>query len=89
MLNALIANGDLESQKDLFKIYNKINDEKELLKISGKLLNKCSKLSKDDIIDVLDKCYDIIDKYREDFRALSNLIADNDVEGVYLFLLSF
>ncbi len=81
MLNALIANGDLESQKDLFKIYNKINDEKELLKISGKILNKCIKLSKDDLIDILDRCYEIIEKYREDFYTLSNLIKENEAEG--------
>lgn len=82
MLNAAIANGDVETLKELFKIYNKINEEKEILRISGKLLNKCLRLSKDDLIDILDRCYDIIEKYREDFRKLTDMMSEKDLEGI-------
>jgi hypothetical protein len=82
MLNATIANGDVETLKELYKIYNKINEEKEILRISGKLLNKCLKLSKDDLIDILDRCYDIIEKYREDFRSLTDMIGEKEFQGI-------
>jgi len=83
MLNATIANGDVEILKELYKIYNKINEEKEILRISGKLLNKCLKLSKDDLIDILDRCYDIIEKYREDFRSLTDMIGEKELQGIF------
>ncbi len=81
MLNAVIANGDLETLKELFKIYNKINDEKEVLRISGKILNRCIMLSKDDLIDILDKCYDIVEKYREDFRNLTSMVSEHEINS--------
>ncbi len=84
MLNAAIANGELETLVELFKIYNKINEEKEILKISGKLLNKCIKLSKDDLVDILDRCYDIVEKYREDFRSLTEAMAEKDLQGIFI-----
>ena len=83
MLNATIANGDVEILKELYKIYNKISEEKEILRISGKLLNKCLKLSKDDLIDILDRCYDIIEKYREDFRSLTDMIGEKELQGIF------
>lgn len=81
MLNAVIANGDLDTLKELFKIYNKINDDKEVLRISGKILNKCIKLPKEDLIDILDRCYEIVEKYREDFRNLSDMQVDHETAG--------
>ncbi len=86
MLNAAIANGDVETLKELFKIYNKINEEKEILRISGKLFTKCLKLSKDDLIDILDRCYEIVEKYREDFRSLTDMMAEKDIQGILTFL---
>lgn len=88
MLNAAIANGDVETLKELFKIYNKINEEKEILRISGKLINKCLKLSKDDLIDILDRCYEIVEKYREDFRSLTDMMAEKDIQGISIFCLT-
>ena len=81
MLNAVVANGDIETLKELFAVYEKINDEKEILKIAGKILNKCIKLQKDDVIEILDKCYDIVEKYRDDYRTLENLTIDEEANG--------
>jgi len=86
MLNAVIANGDLETLKELFIIYNEINDEKELLKISAKLLHRCIGLSKDDFIDILDRCYEIVEKYRNDFRELSDKIIEVEQSGINNFI---
>ena len=76
MLNALIANGELEDLKDLFNIYDSISEEKEVLRIAGKIIQKCLKLHKDDLIDILDRCHEIIFKFREDFSNLSDLKED-------------
>jgi hypothetical protein len=85
MLNALIANGELEDLKELFNIYDTVNEEKEVLRIAGKIIQRCLKINKDDLIAVLDKCHEIIFKYRDDLSNLINLHEDLNKSGKIKF----
>jgi len=81
MLNALIANGELEDLKELFYIYDTISEEKEVLRVAGKIIQKCLKLNKDDLISILDRCHQIIFKFREDLSNLTDLEEDLNLKG--------
>ena len=82
MLNALIANGELEDLKELFNIYDTITEEKEVLRVAGKIIQKCLKLNKDDLILILDRCHEIIFKFREDYSNLTDLEEDLSLKGI-------
>ena len=81
MLNALIANGELEDLKELFDTYDTINEEKEVLRVAGKIIQKCLKLNKDDLIFIMDRCHEIIFKFRDDYYNLTDLEEDMNLTG--------
>lgn len=68
MLKTVIAKGDLENLTKLYEAYCSVNDENEILKLAGKLIQKAFKIPKHKLISIFDKMYEIIAEKRRVFR---------------------
>jgi hypothetical protein len=73
MIKTVIAKGDLEYLNKLFNTYSLVNDEKEMIKIGGKLVQQSHKLTKETLIEVFDRVYGIISKQRTVYRGLIDM----------------
>lgn len=74
MIKQALAQGDIPYLIKLFDTYLILNDEKEILKVGGKLIQKADKLNnKDKLIGVFDKIYEIISKHRKTLRDIIDM----------------
>jgi hypothetical protein len=73
MIKTILAKGDQEYLYKLFETYSSIDDKKEILKISGKLIQKANKVSKNELILVFDSIHEIINKDRKAIRTLNEM----------------
>jgi len=69
----MITKGDADNLKKLFKTYSQLNDEEEVVSISGKLIQKSSECTKEDLIEIFDKVYEIVNKSRKAFHYITEL----------------
>ena len=76
----IIQKGDMDNLEKLLDVYSLINDEKskfffhlDIMKISAKIIQKSKLLVREKLIDLFDKIYSIISKYRNSFKSLEDL----------------
>lgn len=70
MIKQALAQGDVPYLTKLFDTYLILRDERELIKVGVKLIQKADKLPKDKLIEVFDRIYDIVGKQRKVFREI-------------------
>ena len=74
MIKEVYAQLNSEYLNKLFETYIKINDEKEIINIGGRLIQSEDEIiNKSKIIEIFDKFYDIFKKYREQYRQIQQM----------------
>jgi hypothetical protein len=68
MIKTILLKGDQDYLFKLFETYLNINDKKEVLKVSGKIIRKANQLQKKDLITVFDSIYEYINTDRKIIR---------------------
>jgi hypothetical protein len=87
MIKTVIAKGDVEYLFKLYEIYTASGDEKELLKICGKIIQKSFSLKENQAIGIFDTVYNIISKQRAAFRNIIDLEITNKKSGIKFILI--
>jgi hypothetical protein len=81
MIKQALAQGDIPYLNKLFDTYIILKDEKELIKVGIKIIQKADKLNnKDRLIYIMDNIYDIISKQR---KVLRNITVQEVQEAKY------
>lgn len=71
MIKQALAQGDIPYLTKLFDTYAALRDDKELIKVGIKLIQKADKLnSKEKLIEIFDRIYEIVSKQRKIFREI-------------------
>lgn len=71
MIKQALAQGDIPYLTKLFDTYAALRDDKELIKVGIKLIQKADKLnSKEKLVEVFDRIYEIVSKQRKIFREI-------------------
>lgn len=74
MIKEVMAQCNVEYLKKLFDIYNQVNDEHGVLKVGGRIIQKLLDTnSREFLIKIFDKFYEIVNKEREIFRSITEL----------------
>jgi hypothetical protein len=74
MIKEVYAQLNSEYLNKLFETYIKINDEKEIINIVGRLIQSEDEIiNKSKIIEIFDKFYEIFKKYREQYRQIQQM----------------
>lgn len=73
MIKTVLAQGDTDYLIKLLDSYSSLNDEKEILKVSGKIIQKANKMQREKLIELFDHVYMIISKDRKIFRNIIDL----------------
>ena len=84
MIKSILNKGDIENLNMLFNIYVLANDEKEILHIAGKLFTRANDLEKERLIEISDRVHDIVLKYRNTFKNLSNEMEELTYHGNFV-----
>lgn len=71
MIKSILEKENIEDLNFLFNTYSALNEEKELIKIAGKLLLKNNELGKSRAIDIMDRIIDIVNGYRNIYKNIS------------------
>ena len=85
MLKEVYIQGNIKSLKKLYETYKEIKDERELIKIAGRIIQSDDEsIDKAYIIEIFDEVYNYTSKYRKECRDLleleGNLSLANDTK---------
>jgi hypothetical protein len=81
MIKTIIAKGDQDYLYKLFETYLNVNDKREILKVSGKIIQKANKIAKKELIAVFDSIYESINKERKVIRNLLETSLEEKKKG--------
>ena len=74
MIKQAIAQADINYLVKLFDTYALLKDDKEIIKVGLKLIQKSDKLNnKDKLIEIFDKIYETVSKQRKIFKEIIEL----------------
>ncbi len=83
MLKQVQAQADPVFLLKLFDIYIELQDEKEIIKNASKIIQKPDKFpSRDKLIEVFDRLYEIISRHRKVFREVTEVESHETMDKV-------